>query len=463
MRKLVWRVKLVADFGDEAAETEVEVARIERDEFTVPETLGPSLGEGKRLTAAIQMEMVRAQADTMGERFRYCAHCGSTLSSKGYRSVTFRSLFGDVPLRVRRFANCQCCREVADEPRSFSALTLERGIAPELAYVTAKFAALAPFAKVADLLAELLPVGGAVNSGTVRNRTLRVGKHIARLRPEGVADPDIDAVTPAVVVGLDGGYLRSRHRRPERNFEVIAGKVLNADGSQHRFAFARNGNSASEFADAVVSAGVRLGTPTTVLSDGDTGLWKLQRQVLPEATLVLDWFHIAMRFEHALQSARGLGAGTFSDYLQVHPIRELGGSKWRLWHGRSSACLGRLARLMHWFDAAHVREVRGAAAVQRHISDLIEYLHANPLALVNYGQRHHDRLPISTAFVESAVNEILSKRMIKKQQMRWNRWTVQPFLDVRIAVLNNTLAGSFKRLYPDFQPNNENHAARMSA
>ena len=50
---------------------------------------------------------------------------------------------------------------------------------------------------------------------------------------------------------------------------MIAGKVLNLDGSQHRFAFARNGNSASEFADAVVSAGVRLGTPATVLCDGD--------------------------------------------------------------------------------------------------------------------------------------------------------------------------------------------------
>jgi hypothetical protein len=71
------------------------VARIERDEFTVPETLGLSIGEGKRLTAAIQMEMVRVQAATMGERVRYCAHCGSTLSSKGYRSVTFRSLSHD--------------------------------------------------------------------------------------------------------------------------------------------------------------------------------------------------------------------------------------------------------------------------------------------------------------------------------------------------------------------------------
>jgi hypothetical protein len=44
----------------------------------------------------------------------------------------------------------------------------------------------------------------------------------------------------------------------------------------------------------------------------------------------------------------------------------------------------------------------------------------------------------------------VSKRMIKKQQMRWNRWTVQPFLDVRTAVLNGTLQGSFKRRYPGF-------------
>ena len=54
---------------------------------------------------------------------------------------------------------------------------------------------------------------------------------MARLRPAEAPDPDIDAVTPAVVIGLDGGYLRSRHRRPERNFEVVAGKVLNRDGS----------------------------------------------------------------------------------------------------------------------------------------------------------------------------------------------------------------------------------------
>ena len=40
---------------------------------------------------------------------------------------------------------------------------------------------------------------------------------------------------------------------------------------------------------------------------------------------------------------------------------------------------------------------------------------------------------------------------------------MQPFLDVRVAVLNKTLAGSFRRLYPDFQPDNENCPARLSA
>ena len=52
-----------------------------------------------------------------------------------------------------------------------------------------------------------------------------------------------------------------------------------------------------------------------------------------------------------------------------------------------------------------------------------------------------------TAFVEGVVNEIFSKRMIKKRQMRWNRWAIQPFLDVRVAVPNKTLAGSFRRLF----------------
>jgi hypothetical protein len=71
---------------------------------------------------------------------------------------------------------------------------------------------------------------------------------------------------------------------------------------------------------------------------------------------------------------------------------------------------------------------------------------------VPYAARRRRGEPISTAFVESAVNEIVAKRMTKRQQMRWSRATVQPFLDVRTAVLNDTLEDAFRRHYPGFRP-----------
>ena len=49
-----------------------------------------------------------------------------------------------------------------------------------LAYVTARYATVAPFGKVATLLSGLLPMSGAQNAGTIRNRTLRVGESIMR-------------------------------------------------------------------------------------------------------------------------------------------------------------------------------------------------------------------------------------------------------------------------------------------
>jgi hypothetical protein len=41
-----------------------------------------------------------------------------------------------------------------------------------------------------------------------------------------------------------------------------------------------------------------------------------------------------------------------------------------------------------------------------------------PYYIVNYGDRYRNGETISTAFVESTVNEVISKRFVKKQQMR---------------------------------------------
>ena len=118
--------------------TETEVARIERDEEAGLADLGLRLDEAKQLTAALQAEMVPAQVAVVGERRRWCAACGRPLASKGHYRATFRSLFGDVPVRVRRLLVCPC--QGPGEPKSFAALDLGAGpLRPELAYVTAQY------------------------------------------------------------------------------------------------------------------------------------------------------------------------------------------------------------------------------------------------------------------------------------------------------------------------------------
>jgi len=463
--KLVWRVKLVVELRP-GVTTETEVARIERDEQAGLAELGLRLDEAKQLTAALQAEIVPAQVAVLGERRRSCVACGRVLASKGHYGVMFRSLFGDVPVRVRRLHVCPCQDVTEGGAKSFAALDLGKdAVAPELAYVTARYAALLPFGKVATLLSELLPIGGARNTGTVRNRTLRVGQDVVRQHlSESAERPVVQAGGP-VVVGLDGGYVRSRHRQEERHFEVVAGKVIRADGAQHRFAFARNGQavSAEAFRQALAAAGVHVDTPATVLCDGDAGLWRLQREALPDATIVLDWWHAAVRFEHALQAARGLGAGPADTNLAGKAVRSLERAKWRLWHGRWAGCRRKLAALCRWTERKPMRDVAGIGRLQRHASELLGYLERNENALVHYAARRRRGEPISTAFVESAVGEIVAKRMNKKQQMRWSRATVQPFLDVRTAVLNDTLEDAFRSRHSGFRPANDDHKATAAA
>jgi hypothetical protein len=83
---------------------------------------------------------------------------------------------------------------------------------------------------------------------------------------------------------------------------------------------------------------------------------------------------------------------------------------------------------------------------------MIRYLELNADSLPNYGKRFRSRFRISAGFAESAANEIMAKRMNKKQQMRWNRHTVQQFLGVRIQVLNDILEKALRVWHVGFRP-----------
>lgn len=150
-----WTLKLISEF--DSGETKVqEVASLEREEaFIKPAKLGMSIEESKQIAASIQAHMVSEQVDRHNKALAACRYCGQGVRTKGYYKSIFKSVFGKVPMRVRRVWGCRCR---GAENRTFSSLPTGRNpTSPELKYLTSKLAALMPFGKVADFMGELLP------------------------------------------------------------------------------------------------------------------------------------------------------------------------------------------------------------------------------------------------------------------------------------------------------------------
>jgi hypothetical protein len=72
----------------------------------------------------------------------------------------------------------------------------------------------------------------------------------------------------------------------------------------------------------------------------------------------------------------------------------------------------------------------------------------NATWIPNHGQRSRSGEAISNAFVESAVNQVVSKRIVKKQRIRWSPEDAHFLLQVRTRVLATDLAGEVRRRYP---------------
>jgi hypothetical protein len=73
---------------------------------------------------------------------------------------------------------------------------------------------------------------------------------------------------------------------------------------------------------------------------------------------------------------------------------------------------------------------------------------ANEAFMPNYGDRYRYGEAISTAFVESPVNQVISKRMVKQQQMHWTKKSAHLIPLARVQMLNEDLRPIFERWYP---------------
>ena len=67
----------------------------------------------------------------------------------------------------------------------------------------------------------------------------------------------------------------------------------------------------------------------------------------------------------------------------------------------------------------------------RALDEFDTYIDGNAGAIVNYGERYRCGERISTGFVELPINQLLAKRFVKRQQMRWIRRGARIAADAR--------------------------------
>jgi len=455
------RVQVIVEpDGDDDEKPSVvhEVGQIELSELA-GDTLGLQLAEAKELLQRVQAVLIDEQVCVHLARQVPCPTCGRARAHKDTHPIVVRTLFGTLHLRSPRWLQCPC---QSHPTRTFSPLAaaLPERSTPELLYLESKFAGLVSYGQSAKLLAETLPLGRRLHASAVRLHALATGIRLeSELGPEQpmfaegcqldwdeLPRPDLP-----LVVGLDGGYVHSSQQRSKRDgwFEVIVGKSMPADGASKCFGIVQTYDHKPKrrLFEVLRSQGMQMNQQVVFLTDGGEDVRDLPLYLNPQAEQYLDWFHITMRLTGMNQMAKGLRLRDNAK-LAAEVIEELDRLKWLLWHGNVFRALQTVQDLE--FDL----DVESASQEQRKLLKTIMefggYIRANASSIPNYGERYRAGEPISSAFVESTVNQVVSKRMVKKQQMRWTPKSAHLLLQVRTKVLNEELAGVFRRWYPAF-------------
>jgi hypothetical protein len=432
-----------------------EVACLCRGDL-LPETLGLTLAEGKHVLAQIQEKIVAHQAAEYVEQQRLCPACGRTLGNKDTHEIIYRTLFGNLHIDSPRLYTCSCQLQ---EKRSFSPLAelLPERTAPELHYLQVKWAALMSYGLTVDLLEEVLPLQVPIT--TVVRHTHQVGERLeGELGEEQVmfvegCPRDWEALPEPngrLVVGIDGGYVHAREgdNRKAGWFEVIAGKCVPVEGPAKCFGLVNGYDEKPKrrVFELLRGQGLQMNQDITFLSDGGDTVRDLQLYLSPQSEHVLDWFHITMRLTVMQQMAKGLPSKA--------PLQDLEGDlerlKWYLWHGNVFRALQVIEAIQ--MDLETYEEEKAEpdkfTKLLKAVREFRSYIETNGGFIPNYGERYRYGETISSAFVESTINWVVSKRMVKQQQMRWTKRGAHLLLQVRTQTLNGDLRDTFGRWYP---------------
>jgi len=433
------------------------IAQFQRDDLQA-ETLGITLNEAKEFLIQLQQQVVTQQVAQFNQQHRMCPDCHTPRHKKDTKRIIYRTAFGKLELASPRYYTCDC-QPRSQKSESPLTSTLSERTSPELSYLQTKWAALMSYGLTTELLNDVLPINLCQSS--VQHHVHQIAQRMEdELEPEqhfyvtGTPDEVADLPQPAgrLAVGIDGAFIHARDGDNRKNgwFEVIVGKSITSEQSNRCFGFVTTYDDKSKrrLNTMLLEQGFQLNQNITFFSDGGDNVRDLQLYLSPHAEHVLDWFHVTMRITQMRQKVKGL-PDLSHDFLNPEKIdRDLESIKWYLWHGNTTSALERIESL--FFDLEEFGDdLPKWVKLCRAVGELLTYIRNNQAYIPNYGERHHYGEYISTGFVESAVNHIISKRFVKKQQMRWTKRGAHLLIQIRTKVLDDQLHSVFQRWYPN--------------
>jgi hypothetical protein len=396
--------------------------------------LGLTLSEAKQILARLQQVVVTVQADDHAVLRPNCSSCDQACHVKDWRFHRVATLFGTAAVHLPRF-RCPGC---GHHETGISWLSYCRST-PELDQLRAHVSALMPYRVAASLLAHVLPVEAGTSPETLRGHTLKAGEH---LRDTAVVKPSAGA--PAITVTVDSTFIRGRHDG-ERHLEVRVGNVETCGGGRQVFGAVAKADTeiAVMIRRSLEAVGRTADTELTTFTDGASGLRSILAKAGCKKPPIADWFHIAMRLQHAKQAASGLSTET-SGRMQAKAVivPEVERLHWRIWNGKARNArrtLGRVREVMHVFQGERGHRTTAVPSSRKLWGALCEvdnYLRGQSTRLVNYAKRYRAGLRVGTSVTEGTANFLVNRRMNKAQQMRWSRRGADLLLQVWCAVYN---------------------------
>jgi len=228
--------------------------------------------------------------------------------SKSGGTIEVKTLFGAVEVANPRWNRCPCQQS---GPKTFrpAAAWLRGTTTPELLYLETKWASLIPFAKVADLLQEVLPAD--TNHEAIRRHVQATAQRMeedlgeeCQLNLFERQQTEQEEQTPPdgpITVGIDGGYVRAAHK--EGVFEVIAGRSVVAfrraaedevpEAKCFGYVQTYDEKPRRRLWELMKSQGLQDNQQVVFMSDGGEDVRRVQTYLHPGSEHWIDWFHNA--------------------------------------------------------------------------------------------------------------------------------------------------------------------------